>query len=222
MTETPALQNSAPASVCGICRANSSLKRPWTIEMWTPAFSKTRPCSRPISPPPPSGRDQGLISKLPGGSVGVRRRPRPRWPRGGRRGRRGPAGTRRRRSAFLASMSAGRVMSSVSKSSVWRRASPNISAAASATLIERKPARIGMRTRRSASAATSVGHAGALAAEHQDVVVGDSARHRPTGWPWWSAARGGGRHRARQAVEMGVAVVLDDLGLIEIVERRRA
>ena len=102
--------------------------------------------------------------------------------------------------------------------SVWRSASPNISAAATATLIERKPSRIGMRTRASASAATAVRHAGAFAAEHQDVALAVvEAIGRLAGLAW-SGAPGGGRLLAPPGVEMAVAVVLDEVGLIEIVE----
>jgi len=45
----------------------------------------------------------------------------------------------------------------LAKASVWRIASPKIRAAATATLMERKPGRMGMRTLRSALAATSAG-----------------------------------------------------------------
>ena len=44
-----------PASAApGICLRNSSEKAPWTVEMLTPTFSKTRPRITAITPPPPS------------------------------------------------------------------------------------------------------------------------------------------------------------------------
>ena len=58
----------------------------------------------------------------------------------------------------------------LSKPSVWRRASPSTIAAETATLSERDPGRMGMRMRRSARLGHGVGHAGAFAADHQDVA----------------------------------------------------
>ena len=67
MSEMPELQKAAFSSVPGICLAKSAEKCPCTVEMWTPAFSNTRPWSIDISPPPPSARVQGFRSKRPAG-----------------------------------------------------------------------------------------------------------------------------------------------------------
>ena len=43
MSEMPEAQKRGSSSAPGICLANSGAKVPWTVEMWTPAFSNTRP-----------------------------------------------------------------------------------------------------------------------------------------------------------------------------------
>jgi succinyl-diaminopimelate desuccinylase len=71
MSEMPEAQKRGSSSAPGICLANSGAKVPWTVEVWTPAFSNTRPVSMPIVPPPPgspvwSVRVHGLRVNRPG------------------------------------------------------------------------------------------------------------------------------------------------------------
>ena len=72
ISEMPDAQKAAPSSVPGICLANSGEKLPCTVEMWTPIFSKTRPCMTDISPPPPSGRDHRSRHEAARLAVGAR------------------------------------------------------------------------------------------------------------------------------------------------------
>ena len=89
--------------------------------------------------------------------------------------------------------------------SVWRRASLNTIAAASATLSERTPVCIGTRTRSVGRLVDLGGHAGAFAAQQQD-VVGSKPHVRQAG-----GAGGGeqhqpaGRRSRRNASQRGVA-----------------
>ena len=74
MSDTPEAQNRGSSSAPGICLRNSGANSPWTVEVWTPAFSNTRPCSRLATPPPPSApRLHGVRTKR----AGARRRGRP-------------------------------------------------------------------------------------------------------------------------------------------------
>ncbi len=81
MSDTPEAQKRGSTSAPGICLANSGAKLPCTVEAWMPAFSKTRPCSIAMVPPPPgspvwSVRFHGRRTKRPapaGASVALRR-----------------------------------------------------------------------------------------------------------------------------------------------------
>ena len=53
ISEMPDAQKPGFSSAPGICLRNSSENSPWTVEVWTPAFSKTRPCMIDMVPPPP-------------------------------------------------------------------------------------------------------------------------------------------------------------------------
>ena len=74
MRDTPEAQKRGSSSAPGICLRNSGANSPWTVEVWTPAFSNTRPCSRLATPPPPSApplawsvRLHGVRTKRAGG-----------------------------------------------------------------------------------------------------------------------------------------------------------
>ena len=46
MSDTPEAQKRGSSSAPGICLRNSGANSPWTVEVWTPAFSNTRPCEQ--------------------------------------------------------------------------------------------------------------------------------------------------------------------------------
>ena len=54
ITEIPDAQNRGSSSAPTICFLNSFSNSPYTVEICTPAFSNSPPCSIDISPPPPS------------------------------------------------------------------------------------------------------------------------------------------------------------------------
>ena len=87
--------------------ANSGAKAPCTVETWTAAFSNTRPAIRPMTPPPPSGLDQGLSSK---------------------RGAAAPAGVACASSASKAATSRSRSDSNQARASCLRASSPTSAA----------------------------------------------------------------------------------------------
>ena len=64
MSEMPEAQNSGCSSAPGICLRNSGANSPWTVEVWTPTFSNTRPVIRLMMPPPPSR--PRMVGALPG------------------------------------------------------------------------------------------------------------------------------------------------------------
>src|SRR3954451_10241839 len=71
ISEIPEAQKRGSSSEPGIWPRNSGAIVPCTVEMWTPAFSNTRPRSIAISPPPPgapawSARAHGVRSNRPG------------------------------------------------------------------------------------------------------------------------------------------------------------
>ena len=105
----------------------------------------------------------------------------------------------------------------------WRSASPKTIAAATATLSDRIPARMGMATAMSARAATSTGTPAEFAADHQNVAVLEAAveiGRRRLGGEQHEAARAGrrgealGRPPRLEIVETGVS---RDVHVIEIV-----
>src|SRR5690606_20146405 len=67
--DMPEAQKRPSSAAPGICLRNSGENSPWTVEMFTPTFSKTRPRMMLITPPPPPGRSQALRSKRPAGRL---------------------------------------------------------------------------------------------------------------------------------------------------------
>ena len=74
ISEMPLAQKRGSSSAPGICLRNSGENSPCTVEVWTPTFSKTRPCIIDMMPPPPlpSSRCHGVRSKRPGAQTGQR------------------------------------------------------------------------------------------------------------------------------------------------------
>ena len=82
-----------------------------------------------------------------------------------------------------------------------------------ATLSERRSCRIGMRTRRSAALGDVIGDPGAFAADHQDVAVAIARQRRPK-WRRLVVSRTSRRPcDSRHWREVGVALVLGELGV---------
>ena len=74
ISEMPLAQKRGSSSAPGMSLRNSGENSPWTVEMWTPTFSKTRPFICAMTPPPPvaplwSVRCQGVLTKRPGAPV---------------------------------------------------------------------------------------------------------------------------------------------------------
>ncbi len=68
ISEMPEAQKRGSSSAPGICLRNSGENSPWTVDVCTPTFSKTRPYIIDMRPPPPlpSSRCQSLAVKRPG------------------------------------------------------------------------------------------------------------------------------------------------------------
>ena len=66
-------RSAGPRRRRGSAPRNSGENSPWTVETWTPTFSKTRPCIIAMTPPPPSApawsvRCQGVAREAAGAS----------------------------------------------------------------------------------------------------------------------------------------------------------
>ena len=166
MSEMPAAQKCGSASAPWICLANSGANVPCTADVCTPAFSKTRPCSKPILPPPPSApeaslRCQGVMVKRPGAISAAANGPAQSCSSASKAAQilRCNASNQACASAFCCSIAFVSCRHPVFKSSlpICLTASPSTMAAATATFRERNGGRIEMRTLASTAARTSSG-----------------------------------------------------------------
>ena len=173
-SEMPLAQNRPSSSAPGICRRNSGLN--------SPADGRDVDADL-LEHPAAHDRHDAAAAARAGPRLAARtgrrqhrmaphRHSRPRSPRTRRRSGRAGSRTNARAAArwLLVGRSSRRPPAATP---VCRSASASTMAAAIATLSERRPGRSGIRTRRSARRWTRLGHAGALATQHQDVV-----RHR--------------------------------------------